>query len=176
MIVQTKARRTGRPRLAGAVPCSHPGSRSRRCHRRVGPRHDRPLPGTPTVVRVPCSPMFNVAPRPPNESEPRDFERLTQKPGQSRTRWRKRKPITVTMPSSGRPVRRGVYARPGGPRVRYPGSRGQRACWVRANVLVILRGMRTSGVGHRYPTGLNLSLFPDTGLCVELDAALRTLT
>src|SRR5215471_9131393 len=73
-------------RFAGLLPSTARGSgcagnsENLTCRARVVDEvlvHERPIPGIPTVVRVPFGPNVAQSPRRPTETEVADFERLT---------------------------------------------------------------------------------------------------
>ncbi len=52
-----------------------------------------PVPGMPTVARVPFFPKVSQAPRPPTDTEVPDLERLRRSPLKREIRRLKRKPM-----------------------------------------------------------------------------------
>ena len=52
-----------------------------------------PVPGMPTVARVPFLPKVSQAPRPPTETDGPDFERFSRRPLKIEIRRLNRKPM-----------------------------------------------------------------------------------
>ena len=56
-----------------------------------------PVPGIPTVARVPFFPKVSQAPRPPTETEGPDLDKFSRRPLKIEIRRLKRKPISCPM-------------------------------------------------------------------------------
>src|SRR5262249_55366862 len=57
--------------------------------------YDRPVPGTPSVARVPRLEKLRVAPRPPTDSDAPPLLKLTCRPGNMRMERRGREPMMI---------------------------------------------------------------------------------